>query len=109
MTKKKNILKALIILFVYLFVISAGSLQAQQVSKSKVMADKLQKKLLLSDEQKSAVESILNEYFDLVSKSEIASVKILRDKAEKKITALLDKKQRMKYDIVKDDWWALAE
>ena len=75
------------------------------------MTDKLNKKLLLSDEQKSEVQNILQEYFDGLQNTsgngeEAAKLKSASDE---KIQNLFDSKQKMKFDIISDDWWSLAK
>jgi hypothetical protein len=66
---------------------------------SKNMSGKLQQKMLLSDEQVKKVENILSEYITSDNpNSDQAS-------ADKKIEALLDEKQKAKFEIIKNDWW----
>jgi hypothetical protein len=66
---------------------------------SKNMSGKLQQKMLLSDEQVKKVENILSEYITSENpNSDQAS-------ADKKIEALLDEKQKAKFEIIKNDWW----
>jgi hypothetical protein len=66
---------------------------------AKNMSGKLQQKVLLSDEQVKKVENILSEYITSENpNSDQAS-------ADKKIEALLDEKQKAKFEIIKNDWW----
>ena len=75
------------------------------------MTEKLNQKLILTDKQIKDIKSILNEYFKgLQSTSgngkEAAK---LQSTADEKIQNLFDKKQKMKFNIISDDWWALAK
>ena len=77
-----------------------SSKTTQKENIAKTMALKLQQKILLSDEQTSQVEAIINSYLTLKVKTNKDSEKTL-DKVEE----LLDKRQKAKYSIIKDDWW----
>jgi hypothetical protein len=71
----------------------------KKADNAKVSAEKLQQKILLSDEQTAKVKDILN---DLLSKN-LADGKNLTA-AEDKINSLLDAKQKAKFDIIKNEW-----
>jgi len=112
-------IKISLLVIVYIFCFSvinvAQKVNSEVTHKTTVnqTSNKLQKKLLLSEKQKNSVKNILNEYFNEVSnlsKSPKAhqNQKQLQNNADKKIINLLDAKQKMKFDIVKDDWWASA-
>jgi hypothetical protein len=73
---------------------------AQKENIAKIMATKLQQKILLSDGQVTQVETIITSYLALKVKTDKETEKTL-DKVE----ALLDKRQKAKYSIIKDDWW----
>ena len=80
-------------------------------SKIEEMTDKLNKKLQLTDEQKIDVQIILQKYFDGVQNKSGNSEEALKLKnvADEKIQNLFDSKQKMKFNIISDDWWALAK
>lgn len=89
------------ILFSFIMLIFSTALYAQSENKTdaaKNLSVKLQQKVLLSDEQTKRVEGIFAEYIN--SNDKTAQVA-----ADKKIIALLDEKQKAKYDIVKTDIW----
>ena len=75
---------------------STGGVKAEKVSEE--AAAKLQQKILLSEKQTAGIEKILNEYLKDASKKNF-------DVAEKKIETLLDHRQKIKFSIVKKDWW----
>jgi len=77
-----------------------SSKTSQKENLTKVMANKLQEKILLSDGQTSQVEALLNSYLLLKVKSDKDA-----DNTLTKIESLLDKRQKAKFSIVKDDWW----
>ncbi len=64
----------------------------------KECAVKLQQKILLSQEQTTRLESILKDFFDAPSTN---NQKI----AEKKLESILDSRQKIKYEIIRKDWW----
>ena len=101
----------LIILSASFTLFSQDESSKSENSKVNEMTDKLNQKLLLSEEQKNEVEKILQEYFDgLQNESgngeEAAK---LQNTADEKIQSLFDKKQKMKFRIISNDWWALAK
>ena len=113
--KQISLLNSLKLVFIIMITTSVmifgqGNLQDSNNVKVNEMTDKLVKKLLLTDVQKSSVKSILEEYFQGIQNLSVqgSSVKEVRLKAEKKILNLLDAKQKMKFEIIKEDWWALA-
>ena len=86
-------------------------LQDNANAKINEMTTKLVKKLLLTKNQEEEVKNILIEYFKgLENISGNGSVeKKVRGIADAKIEDILDKKQKMKFDIIREDWWALAK
>jgi hypothetical protein len=60
---------------------------------------KLQQKVLLTDDQAAKIKSIISSYID----SDKGSENLVE--AQRKISALLDEKQKAKYEIIKADWW----
>ena len=115
LNKKVSSLKILILAFIMLIsttiLISAES-TLQDNSKAKVnkMTIKLVQKLLLTKNQEVKVKNILNEYFTgLENISGNGSVEErVREIANAKIENLLDDKQKMKFEIIREDWWALV-
>jgi hypothetical protein len=92
----KNSLSFTIYLLILIFSFSVKAQSTTDVSED--LAIKLQQKVLLTQQQTDAIKASLNEY--------------LADPTEEKRTALdariessLDEKQKMKYNIVKKDWW----
>jgi archaellum component FlaG (FlaF/FlaG flagellin family) len=86
-------------LFIFLAVIFlAGSVlaNAQDARQQTIsgMVNKLQQKVLLTADQKSQIISIINS-----DDSENLS------NSRSRIEGLLDERQKVKYDIIKDDWW----
>ena len=108
-----NILSlAFVILMSTSISISAKStLQDNSDAKVNEMTDKLAKKLLLTKNQEEEVKNILIEYFtglENISGNGSVEEKV-REIADAKIEDILDSKQKMKYDIIREDWWALAK
>ncbi|UCH64953.1 MAG: hypothetical protein JSW63_10095 [Ignavibacterium sp.] len=103
-------------LFVTIFLASFSLFAQAESTKSEnpkidEMTDKLSKKLILSDEQISDVRSILQNYFDGLQRTEGNGKEAdkLQQDADEKIQDIFDKKQKMKFSIISDDWWALAK
>lgn len=103
---------ALIIFISTSILIPAKSfLQDNNDAKVNEMTTKLVKKLLLTKNQEKDVKNILIEYFkDLenLSGNGVMEEKV-RKIADAKIEKILDNKQKMKFDIIHDDWWALTK
>jgi hypothetical protein len=103
---------AFIILICTPISISAKStLQDNSDAKVNEMTNKLAKKLLLTKNQEEKVKVILNEYFtglENISGNGSVEEKV-RKIADAKIEDILDNKQKMKFDIIREDWWALAK
>jgi len=77
------------------------------------LTSKLAMKLLLNDSQKSAVSGLLKTYGNELQKITAGSGEIrYKDKQElvssinSQVESLLDSKQKMKYDVLKKDWWS---
>ena len=77
------------------------------------LTNKLVMKLLLTDSQKSAVSGLLKTYGSELQKVTAGSGEIrYKDKQDlissinSQIESLLDSKQKMKYDVLKQDWWS---
>jgi hypothetical protein len=103
---------AIMILLSSSIVIPAKSfLQVNNDAKINEMTTKLVKKLLLTKNQEKEVKNILTEYFkglENLSGNGAMEEKV-RKIADAKIEKLMDDKQKMKFDIIHDDWWALTK
>ncbi|MCH8035146.1 MAG: hypothetical protein IH950_15505 [Bacteroidetes bacterium] len=115
LNKKVSSLKILILAFIMListtiFISAESILQDNSKAKVNEMTIKLVQKLLLTKNQEVKVKNILNEYFTgLENISGNGSVEErVRKIADAKIENLLDKKQKMKFEIIHEDWWALV-
>ena len=87
--------------------------ETQQTNDSKKineMMEKLTNKLLLTENQKDKIKSVLEEYFNGRHNLSDDGKKLaeLQTTSENKIINLLDSKQKMKYSIIKQEWWSLA-
>ena len=87
-----------------------SNLQDNTNKKIEEMMKKMTNKLLLTDVQNKKIESILKDYFSGIknNSTESEDIKKLRSDSETKIINILDSKQKMKYGIIKDEWWQLA-
>lgn len=116
-SRKRTLSSRILNLFILIIFFASFSLIAQEKSSksenSKVneMTEKLNQKLILSDKQIDQVKSILHDYFtglQTTSGNGKEAAK-LQSTADEKIQILFDKKQKMKFGIISDDWWALAK
>lgn len=98
MTKRENnkILISFAIFFVIVFIFTANAQTTSKVTEE--LAIKLQQKVLLTQNQTNEIRISLDNYFNSSSEEK-------RNTLESKIESLLDEKQKMKYNIVKKDWW----
>ncbi|RKY97328.1 MAG: hypothetical protein DRQ13_04825 [Ignavibacteriae bacterium] len=116
LSKNKSSIKILILTFIILIstpisISAKSTLQDNSDAKVNEMTDKLSKKLLLTKSQEEKVKDILNEYFtglENISGNGSVEEKV-REIADAKIEDILDNKQKMKFDIIREDWWALAK
>ncbi len=93
-----KIYKILIALIIILSFLSSNSPAQNKQQVAQDMALKLQQKILLSGDQTTKVKNILVNYIGNNNQSS------LKD-AQKSIESILDKRQKAKYDIIKNDWW----
>jgi len=105
---------------IILMLVSFMTLIAQTEIKSRLtdeeinnLTSKLAMKLLLNDSQKSAVSGLLKTYGTELEKITAGSGEIrYKDKQElissinSQVESLLDSKQKMKYDVLENDWWS---
>ena len=85
-----------ILFFVFIFIFSANAQSTSKVNDDLTL--KLQQKILLTPKQADQIKIILNDYFNAPTEEK-------RSATESKIESLLDAKQKMKYSIIKKDWW----
>jgi hypothetical protein len=111
-------MKTLALIGIMIFICAA--MFAQTDMKSNLTDDeindltsKLAMKLLLNDSQKSAVSGLLKTYGSELQKITAGSGEIrYKDKQElissinSQVESLLDSKQKMKYDVLKKEWWS---
>jgi hypothetical protein len=90
--------KIIISIIITLFLFSVNSFSQSKNQAAANMAVKLQQKVLLTNEQTVQVKNILENYFQSNDKSALET-------AQKNIESLLDRRQKAKYDIIKNDWW----
>ncbi len=108
--KSSNFRKFIYLFTIGLFVFLSSENFAQNVGSSnsastKVANDltlKLQQKILLSNDQANKVHAIIVDYYNNYNDSG-------QKEAQTQIMSILDKKQKMKYDIVKNEWWNLLQ
>lgn len=93
-----KIYKILIPLIIILIVFSIDSFAQDKKQVAADMSVKLQQKVLLSNEQTAKVKAILENYLQKNSQSGL-------QEAQKNVESILDKRQKAKYDIIKNDWW----
>lgn len=103
--KTLNKLSLLITIIGFIFLLAPSSVFAQVEEKSneemvKSMTENLKQKILLNDEQAGKVKAILSEY---VSNKNATDDDLKA--AQQKVENLLDNKQKMKYNILKNEWW----
>ncbi len=95
-------MKYTVILIVSMFVFQFLTIPAQD-KNVKELVSTLKQKVLLNDDQTNSIEKILTE---LLNKSKSVDDKnSLIQEAQKKVESFLDRRQLLKYDIIKNDWW----
>jgi hypothetical protein len=103
----------LLILFAFTTAFTQDAVKSN-LSKKEItdLASKLSMKLLLNEKQKSSVTSLLNTYStELTKLTSNAGQSGYKNKEElvssinSQITALFDSKQKMKFDVIKKEWW----
>ncbi|MDO8549903.1 MAG: hypothetical protein Q7S39_07120 [Ignavibacteria bacterium] len=99
MTNRKNnkiLISFAIIFFAFAFISSANAQSTSKVTDELVI--KLQQKVLLTQTQTDEIKASLNDYFNNPLEEKLKAL-------ENKIESLLEEKQKMKYNIIKKDWW----
>lgn len=64
----------------------------------------LKQKLLLSDDQVKSITVVFDDLIKNLYKENIDSIKVIEE-TNKKIEAFLDRRQLMKFDVIKSDFW----
>lgn len=95
----KNILITLFVILLNNFALSQEA--NEQIENS---VSNLKEKLILSEEQVSSITKILNALFETKSGVEVDSIKLILD-TNNKIEAFLDRKQKIKFDVIIAEWW----
>ncbi len=116
LNKKVSSIKILSLTFIILIstpisISAKSTLQDNSDAKVNEMTNKLVKKLLLTNNQEEKVKNILNEYFkglENISGNGSVEEKV-RKIADAKIEDIFDNKQIMKFEIIREDWWALTK
>ena len=97
--------KLVLMLILVIFGINLSAKTSLQDQKSiSEFASVLKQKVLLSSEQESKVVNILTELKNNVTSKPENKSSFIKE-AQSKIESLLDNKQKMKYDIIKNDLW----
>jgi hypothetical protein len=99
MMKMSRFFISLIVLF---FFISLNSFSQTKNQTAEDLAVKLQQKVLLSKDQTNKVTDILTAYFKNSNQTSL-------ENAKKSVESILDKRQKAKYDIIKNDWWSAVQ
>jgi hypothetical protein len=97
-------MKNLILTILFLIVFQTSNILAQEKNESVTqLVSILKQKVLLSDDQTNSIEKVLKDLFNKSNETE--NKDSLIQEAQKKVESYLDKKQKMKYDIIKSEWW----
>lgn len=104
-TNRFKILSTILVMFIVFSSINIlGDTQIQNDKSIKEIATILTQKVLLNKDQENKVVNILSELENGISSKPENKSQFIKE-AQNKIESLLDKKQRMKYDIIKNDLW----
>lgn len=96
----KNIILTLLFTLIIHFINTIAQEKNDSVNN---LVSILNQKVLLNDDQTTSIEKVLS---DLINKSKTVEDKsLLIQDAQKKVESYLDRKQKMKYDIIKNEWW----
>jgi len=99
--KNTTILLALIILASNLILAQGNSNDNKKISD---LVSTLKQKVLLSSDQEVKITSILTELKSNLSSNPEKKDSSIKE-AQSKLESLLDNKQKMKYNILKNDFW----
>jgi hypothetical protein len=87
-----------IALFTGFLLLQLSTFGQSQNQTARDLAVKLQQKVLLSADQTNKVADILAAYLANTSAQSLGN-------SQRTIESILDKRQKAKYEIVKNDWW----
>jgi uncharacterized protein YycO len=102
----KRIMKNTII-FTAILICTSQFISAQEIKDEKQLTEivsNLKQKILLSNDQEANVLNILTELKNNIS-TKPDNKDLLVKAAQTKVESLLDEKQKMKYDILKNNLW----
>ena len=94
----------IVLMIVFSSINILGKTQLQDDKKITEIASILTQKVLLSTDQESKVINILSDLQKSISSKPESKGELIKN-AQSKVESLLDKKQKMKYDIIKNDLW----
>jgi hypothetical protein len=94
--------KIFLLLLLTAFILTTSSYSQSQTRVAENMAVKLQQKVLLSKDQTIKVTDILNTYLGNMNQASL-------ENAKKSVESILDKRQKAKYEIIKNDWWSKVQ
>ena len=94
----------IVLMIVFSSINILGKTQLQDDKKITEIASILTQKVLLSTDQESKVINILSDLQKSISSKPESKSELIKN-AQSKVESLLDKKQKMKYDIIKNDLW----
>jgi hypothetical protein len=104
-TLRFNKLATILLLFIVFSSINIlGKTKLQDDKKITEIGSILAQKVLLSYDQVTKVNNILSDLQNSISLKPENKNELIKD-AQSKIENLLDRKQKMKYDIIKNDLW----
>lgn len=97
-------MRNIIFIFSMIFIFQIANVIAQDKTETiNNLVNTLKQKVLLNDDQSASIQKVLN---DLITKSKSVDDKNdLVKEAQNKVESYLDKRQKLKYDIIKNDWW----
>ncbi len=102
---KINFIQVLLIVFTFVLFTNNYTFGLQQDGKkTDEITNILKQKVLLTSEQESKVKEIINELQNKISANPESKSQSI-NKAQTKLESLLDKKQKLKYDIIKNEIW----
>lgn len=105
--KRKEMIMAKLLLVFFILSISTFSYGINSHQDDKKVGEVtyiLKQKVLLSEEQEAKVKQILYEMKSKIAANPASKTEII-SQAKSKIELLLDKRQKLKYDIIKNEIW----
>ncbi|MDT3697445.1 MAG: hypothetical protein ROY99_13770 [Ignavibacterium sp.] len=100
-----NLIKVLVIVFAF-FLFSNNYLFGFQQDEKKTdeITNTLKQKVLLTSDQETKVKDIISELQNKIAANPASKSQFI-SQAQTKLESLLDKKQKLKYDIIKNEIW----